>query len=110
MKLCAITKATDGQHKYKAEFCSCPGGETKCKTVQRKVTLFGAEEYKDYIVYSKTETKEIADAHKKSYLARHGAIEDFTDPTAASTLSRYILWNLPTFEESLSDFKKHFKI
>lgn len=110
MKLFEIKKAGDGQHKYKAVFCTCPGGETKCKTVQRKVTLFGAEGYKDFTVYSKTETKEIADAHKKSYLARHGATEDFTDPTAASTLSRYILWNLPTFEESLSDFKKRFKM
>jgi len=110
MKLCAITKATDGVHKYRAEFCSCPGGETKCKNIQRKIVYFGAVGYKDYTIYSKTTTKEIADAKKAAYIARHSVNENFDDYMSAGSLSRYILWNLPTFEASLADYKKRFNI
>ena len=110
MKLCSITSANDDIHKYKAIFCTCAGEETKCKDIQRKVTYFGAKNYKDYTMYSKIETKEVADAKKRAYIARHGATQEFTDPMAASTLSRFILWNLPTFQDSLKDFKKRFNV
>ena len=110
MKLCDIVPATDGVHKYKAIFCNCINGETKCKNIQRKVVYFGAANFKDYTIYSKTTTKEIADAKKASYIARHSANEDFDDPMTAGSLARYILWNLPTFEASLADYKKRFNM
>ena len=55
MKLFEIKKAGDGQHKYKAVFCACDGPESRCCAVQKKIILFGAEGYKDYIQYYKND-------------------------------------------------------
>ena len=109
MKLFEIKKAGDGQHKYKAVFCACDGPESRCCAVQKKIILFGAEGYKDYIQYYKNDPAK-AEMKKDAYIARHKINEDWTDPMTPGTLSRYILWNLPTFEASLSDFKKKFKM
>jgi hypothetical protein len=66
------------------------------------ITHFGATGYNDYTITND-------DERKRLYLIRHGA-EDWTNPTKASTLSRYILWNKKTLEESIKDYKTKFKI
>lgn len=68
---------------------------------------FGAKGYKDYIQYYK-EDPELAEKKKSAYIARHSVREDWTDPTKAGTLSRYILWNKPTLRASIADFRKRF--
>ena len=66
-------------------------------------THFGAIGYEDFTTHKDEE-------RKKRYIARHSAQESFTDPKAASTLARYILWNKPTLASSVSDYKKRFNV
>ena len=99
MKLVSIKPDTNGKNKYVAIFEK----DGKTKTVH-----FGASGMKDFIIYSK-QGKEIADARRKAYIARHGT-EDWTDPTKAGTLSRYILWEYPSFKTALSQYKKRFNL
>ncbi len=64
---------------------------------------FGAFGYDDYII-----TKD--DKKKEAYIARHKVNEDWNNPYAKGTLSRYILWNKKTIKESLKDYLEKFKI
>lgn len=75
-----------------------------------KKIYFGANGYNDYIIYNKILTREEADKKKENYIKRHGVNQDWTDPLKAGTLSRYILWNKPTLEQSLDDYLKRFNI
>ena len=77
------------------------------KTITRK---FGAYDYGDYIYYSKTLGNVEANKKKENYIKRHSVNEEFTDPTAKSTLSMYILWNKKTLIASLKDYIKKFNI
>lgn len=47
---------------------------------------------------------------KENYLKRHEKNEDWNDYKSAGSLSRFLLWNLPTIEESFEDYKKRFKL
>ena len=50
---------------------------------------------------------------KNAYIARHKVNEEEfwrTKPEAPATLSRFILWNKPTLQASIKDYKKRFKI
>jgi hypothetical protein len=64
-------------------------------------THFGAKGMSDF-------TKNKDEERKERYIARHKVNEDWTDPTKAGTLSRFLLWNKPTLEASIADFKKRF--
>ena len=99
MKGVKITKANDGKHKYKADFTFDGKHE--------KTTYFGAKGMGDFIHYSKISPAEGA-KHKKSYLARHSANENWNDSRSAGALSRWILWNKGTLEASIADYKKRF--
>ncbi len=94
MKLISITKSEDGKHKYKALF-EIDGKE--------KTTQFGAAGYDDFTKTKNTEQKEL-------YLKRHKERENWSDPTTAGALSRWILWNKPTLKGSITDFKKRFNL
>lgn len=45
---------------------------------------------------------------KENYIARHQVNEDWDNPIKAGTLARYILWNKPTLQSSIADFKARF--
>lgn len=92
MKLVSITEARDGKHKYTALFSD-----------PKKTTHFGAVEFDDF---TKTKNKE----QKELYLKRHKERENWSDPTTAGALSRWILWNKPTLKGSITDFKKRFNL
>jgi hypothetical protein len=100
LKLLSIKPDTGGKAKYIATF------ERDGRT---KTTKFGAKGYKDFTIYSK-EGKAEADMRRKAYIARHSATEDFTDPTSAGALSRYILWEKPTISAAITAFRKRFNI
>lgn len=69
-----------------------------------KTTSFGARGMSDY-----TKHKDVT--RRARYLKRHGHMgEDWTDPTTAGALSRWILWNKPSLKSSLSDYKKRFGV
>jgi hypothetical protein len=82
--------ADDGVHKYVAEFDNPP-----------KLVSFGALGYEDYTQHH--------DAYrKKLYLNRHRKRENWKDPRTAGALSRWILWNKPSLEDSIHDYIKRF--
>lgn len=64
-------------------------------------TDFGATGYEDYTIHKD-------DDRKDNYLARHDPTENWNDPYSAGALSRWVLWNKPTLEESWNDYKRRF--
>jgi len=72
-------------------------------------THFGARGYGDFISYSHIDPT-TAQRKRSSYIARHGATESWTDPKAASTLSRYVLWEYPTLTGAIRAYKKRFRL
>lgn len=97
MDLVSIKKDTNRKNKLVATFKNKETGRTK-------TTHFGQLGADDY-----TKTNDVE--QKKRYLERHGrGKEDWTDPTSAGALSRYILWNKSTLKASIADYKKHFHL
>jgi hypothetical protein len=64
-------------------------------------TDFGAIGYQDFTDHKDPE-------RKNRYLKRHAKNENWNDPYSAGALSRWILWNKSTIEESLQHYKRIF--
>ena len=96
MKLLKLIKADDGKHKYVAVL------ENNEKLYNVK---FGAKGYSDF-------TKHKDETRKSSYILRHKEREDWSKSgiLTAGFWSRWILWNLPTIEESLKYTIKKFHL
>lgn len=92
----AIYKSSTKGKKYTAVFY-----DKDQKEIDR--TDFGAKGYSDYTIHKDPERKE-------RYLKRHKKNEDWNDFLSAGSLSRYILWNLPTLEESFKDYLQKFDL
>jgi hypothetical protein len=90
-----IKKSTNAKKKYMAIFYD--------KDKKVKTTHFGSAGMSDY-------TKHRDNERKKRYLDRHKKNENWNDYKSAGSLSRYILWNLPTFRASVSNYKKRFNL
>ena len=73
---------------------------------RERTTHFGQAGAKDLTTHDKINRE----ARKKSYDARHKPREDWSDPTSAGALSKYILWNKPTIAESIKDYKARFNL
>jgi hypothetical protein len=95
IKILDLRHSRDGIHKFIITF-EINGGK-------RKTVRFGAKGYSDYTIHKDP-------ARKKRYITRHKDKEDWADPLTAGALSRWILWNKPTFKASLADFKTRFRI
>jgi len=93
-KLLGIVKSTRADKKLLARF------ENR-KTNKVKKVHFGGAGYSDY-------TKHKDDGRKANYIKRHSKRENWKDPTTPGALSRWVLWNLPTFKASKADFIKRF--
>ena len=92
-----IKKSTNTDKKLMAIFYE---GDKKIKTVH-----FGASGYTDYIKSGGD------DERKKRYIARHSnGKEDWNNYMTAGALSRWILWNLPTLQSSIKNYKKKFNL
>ncbi len=89
-------KSDDNKHKLVAIFYSASGRRIR-------MTRFGAAGYSDYTIHKNP-------MRKARYIARHSATENWADMTAPGTLSLYILWNKPSLEASIVDYKKRFKL
>jgi hypothetical protein len=94
MKLLRIIPAEREDKKYTAVF-EVDGRE-------RRVS-FGAAGMSDY-------TKNKDPERKRLYLARHAARENWNDPMTPGALSRWILWNEPTLEASIRDYRRRFNL
>lgn len=73
-------------------------GDKKVKT-----THFGQAGASDFTIHKD-------EARKQLYLDRHKKNENWSDPMTAGALAKYILWNKPTLEASIRDFKKRFDL
>lgn len=95
-KLVKITQSDRKGKKLMAVF------ENK-KTGRTKTTHFGADGMSDFTIHKD-------EARKKRYLDRHRKNENWNDPTSAGALSRWILWNKPSYKASVKDFKSRFNL
>jgi site-specific recombinase XerD len=74
------------------------------KDGKEKVVPFGQKAYSDY-------TKHKDKTRKARYLKRHSGMgEHWQKPDTPGALSKWVLWNKPTFQASLRDFKKRFNL
>ena len=71
---------------------------------------FGALTYDDYIRLNHIGSQSHADERKERYLSRHSKNEDWTDITTAGFWSRWLLWNLPTMNESVKHIENQFNV
>ena len=69
----------------------------------KKTIHFGSAGASDFTI-NKDEDR------KKRYLDRHRKNENWSNPRTAGALSRWILWNKPTRQASISDFKRRFSL
>jgi hypothetical protein len=94
LRLISIKPSSSTTKKYVAEF------ESNGRRVKRQ---FGAKGYSDF-------TKNKDPERKKLYITRHKSRENWNDPMSAGALSRWILWNKPTVQASIQDYKRKFKL
>jgi len=108
MKLLKVMKLVNDNKKYEATFLLDTGKEKKVK--------FGASGYRDFTLINDKNSKfylpKTLDRNvvKDSYLRRHEKNENWNSPTTPGALSRWLLWNKKTFNSSLKDYKKRFKL
>lgn len=94
MELLTIKPSTRAGKRYEATFIN---GDRIIKT---HFGLAGGQTYIDH-----------HDAIlKRNYIRRHVVLEDWTDPTKAGTLARFLLWNKKTLQESIADYKMRFHV
>ena len=91
MKLISIKPSTKSTKKYMATFDD------------GKVVHFGAKGYSDFTIHKD-------ESRKQRYITRHSANESWNNPQTPGALSRWILWNKPTLQASIRDFKKRFNL
>lgn len=95
-RLVELRRSSTRGKKWRAVFEDGRGG--------RRTTHFGAAGYEDFTTHRDLE-------RRARYLERHGrGGEDWSDPTSAGALSRWILWNKPTIEASVRDFRRRFGV
>jgi hypothetical protein len=95
LKLKSIRKSHKSEKKYDAVFE---------KDGKEKVVPFGQKGYSDY-------TKHKDPTRKLRYLKRHSGMgEHWKQPDTPGALSKWILWNKPSFKDSVADFKKRFHL
>ena len=99
LSLISIKKSPKKDKKYVASFC---------KNGRIKQTHFGAKGYQNYGGVGKA--RHLSKERKKRYIQRHKSRENWSDPTSAGALSRYVLWDKPSFREGVASFKRKFKL
>ena len=91
LRLLSIKPSTRKDKKYMALFSD------------GTLTHFGQKRYEDFTMHKDPE-------RKQRYLLRHISRENWNNPISPGALSRWILWNKPTVEESLKDYIKKFNL
>ena len=90
-----IKKSTKDKKKLMAIFTKDNG--------RTKTTHFGASGMSDFTINKDPKRKE-------RYLKRHIKNENWDNPESAGALYRWILWNKPTLNASIKDYKSRFKL
>jgi len=94
VRLISIVKLNGDKKKYEAVFID--------KGTQ-KTQKFGASGMSDYTIH-----KDIN--RRNRYIARHLKDLDTNDPTRAGYLSMFILWNKPSLDASIDDYRRRLTI
>ena len=102
MKLEKVIPSTAKGKKFTAIFCMCEG-KSCCAEGDKKKVNFGAAGMDDYTI---TKDKE----QRERYRKRHQKDLRTNDPMRPGYLSYYLLWNKPTLQESIKDYKKKFNL
>jgi hypothetical protein len=97
IKFLGLQRSDKPEKKYMASF-EVDGRE--------RTTHFGDSSMKDYT----THPKAIREDRKKAYDSRHRSNENWSDPTSAGALAKYILWNKTSISASLADYKRRFNL
>jgi hypothetical protein len=95
MKLLRVVKSHDPDKKFDAVF--------ETDTGRQKIVSFGSRGMDDYTLTGDKEQRE-------RYRTRHAKDLETGDPTRAGYLSYYILWNKPTIQESIKDYRRRFNL
>jgi len=96
LRLKTIRQSHKKEKKWDAVFVKPDGKE--------KVVPFGQKGYSDF-----TKHKDVT--RRQRYLNRHSGMgEHWNKPDTPGALSKWILWNKPTFRASVADFKKRFSL
>jgi len=96
LRLKTVRRSHKKEKKWDAVFVKPDGKE--------KVVPFGAAGMSDF-------TKHKDKTRKQRYLKRHSGMgEHWNKPDTPGALSKWILWNKPSFKASLADFKKRFDL
>jgi len=92
------------------KFVQKPKKKDNEKKKYGKILYFGQNGYRDYTLISAEDGKQEEAEHIKAiYLKRHKG-EDWSDLSKAGCWARYLLWNLPTMQESAKDMEDRFNI
>lgn len=89
---------SDRDKKFKAVFTNKEG--------KKKTIHFGAKGMSDFTIHKD-------EKRKSRYLARHNpkvTKENWSVADTPASLSRWILWNKKSYNDSLKDYKKRFKL
>ena len=98
-KLLSFRRSDRPGKKYMVELETASG---RTKTIH-----FGDSSLKDYTLFSAAERME----HKRRYLARHSANEDWSDPETAGFWSRHVLWgDTPSVQSNLKITKRRYNL
>lgn len=92
MKLVSITKSDRPEKRLKAVFKD-----------PKKTTHFGLKGGSTFIDHKDNDKR-------KAYIARHKVREDWSEPTSAGALSKFLLWSEPTLAGAIKKFKKRFNL
>ena len=93
LRLISIRPSHKAEKKYDAVFE---------RDGRQKVVSFGAAGMSNY-------TKHKNATRKQRYIRRHtGKGEKRGEPDTPGALSRWILWNKPSFKESVADYRRRF--
>lgn len=96
MKLISIKPSKAKDKKLVAKFERANGHSV--------TTHFGSKGMSDYTIHH-------SDERKQRYLDRHRKNENWSDPTSAGSLSRYILWGPSTSKsKNIASFKHKFNL
>jgi hypothetical protein len=96
LRLKTIRRSHKKEKKFDAVFVY-PDGHTK-------TVPFGARGMSDY-------TKHKDKTRKQRYLKRHAGMgEHWDQPDTPGALSKWVLWNKPSFDASVANFKKRFNL
>ena len=108
MKLLKIEKSSNKLKKFTAIFLTEEGKEKKVSFGQnsaRDYTLIN-DKNSEFYLPKKIDRESV----KTAYRTRHEKDLKTNEPMKAGYLSYYLLWNLPTLEKSIKDYKKRFKL